>query len=148
MLREREPNMTDTAVRKADLRQMLSDRRRQIQDDIQSCIRDRRTDRLKDGGDDLEHSDAGIQGDIALALLEMRADTLKRIEEALVRLDAGEYGSCVECDGEIAGRRLRALPFAVRCQACEERREQEHGRARHLAVRGGTLSLFPDMVSS
>jgi DnaK suppressor protein len=42
----------------------------------------------------------------------MRADTLARVDEALVRLDAGKYGSCVECDGEISERRLRALPFA------------------------------------
>ena len=141
--------MTLTAVRNAGLRQMLSDRRHQIQDDIQSRIRDKRTDRrLKEAGDELEHSDAGIQGDIAFALLQMRAETLKRIDEALVRLDAGEYGSCVECDRDIAARRLRALPFAVRCQVCEERREQEHGRARQLAVRSGSLSLFPDMASS
>lgn len=140
--------MTDTTVRKADLRRMLRERRHQIQDDVQSCIRAARTDRLKEVGDDLEHSDVGIQGDIAFAVLQMRAETLKRIDEALVRLDAGEYGSCVECDCEIAARRLRALPFAVRCQACEERREQEHGQARQLAVRRGSLSLFPDMVSS
>lgn len=139
--------MSDSAVRKADLRRMLRERRHQLQDDVQSRIRDGRTDRLN--GDDLEHSDASIQGDIAFALLQMRADTLKRIDEALVRLDAGEYGSCVECDGQIAARRLRALPFAVRCQACEERREKAHGQARQLALRrGGFSSLFPDMVSS
>jgi len=141
--------MTDTAVRKADLRHMLRERRHQIQDDVRSRIRDGRTHRLKEVGDDLEHSDAGIQRDIAFAVLQMRTQTLKRIDEALVRLDAGEYGFCVECDCEIAARRLRALPFAVRCQACEERREQEHGQARQLAVRRGSLpSLFPDMVSS
>jgi RNA polymerase-binding transcription factor len=145
MLRNPEPKMTDTAVRQADLRQMLRERRRQIQDDVQSRIRDGCTGRLKEVGDDLEHSDAGIQGDIAFAVLQMRAETLKRIDEALMRLDAGEYGSCVECDCEIAARRLRALPFAVRCQACEQRHEQ----ARQLAVRRGSFSsLFPDMVSS
>jgi RNA polymerase-binding transcription factor DksA len=78
----------------------------------------------------------------------MRAETLARIDEALVRLDAGEYGSCAECDGDISERRLRALPFAVRCQACEERREEEQGHARQLAQRRGGFSLFPDVVSS
>jgi DnaK suppressor protein len=78
----------------------------------------------------------------------MKAETLTRIDEALVLLDAGEYGSCVDCDDEIAERRLRALPFAVRCQACEERREVQQGQARRLAQRGGGLSLFSDVVSS
>jgi DnaK suppressor protein len=139
---------TTTAVRKADLRQILLERRRAMQDEVQSRIRDGRADRANDVRDDLELSDADSQGDIELALLQMRADTLTRVDEALVRLDAGKYGSCAECDGEISERRLRALPFAVRCQACEQRREQEQGRARNLAQRRGGFSLFSDVVSS
>ena len=140
--------MTDATMRNADLRQMLSERRSEMQDDVQRRIRDGRTDRPKEVRDDLEHSDADSQGDIELALLQMRAQTLTRIDEALVRLDAGEYGSCVTCDGEIARRRLRALPFAVRCQACEERREQKQGRARQLDQRRGSASLFSYVASS
>ena len=139
--------MTKTTKRDTDLRQMLGDRRRKIQDEVQSRIRDGRTDRPHEVRDDLEVSDADIQGDLELALLQMSAETLTRIDEALVRLDAGEYGSCYECAAEIAERRLRALPFAVRCLACEERREQQ-GRARRLAERRGGFTLFPDVASS
>ena len=139
--------MTDTATRNADLKQMLTERRREMQDEVQRRIRDGRTDRPKEVRDVLEHSDADIRGDIEFALLQMRAETLARIEEALVRLDAGKYGSCFECEGEISEQRLRALPFAVRCQACEKRREQEQGVARRLDQRG-SLSLFPDFASS
>ena len=140
--------MTDITMRNAGLRQMLSERRREMRDDVQSRIRDGRTDRPNEVRDDLEVSDADIQGDIEFALLQMGAETLIRIDEALVRLDAGEYGSCVECDGEISERRLRALPFAVRCQMCEETLENEQGRARQLVQRRGGFSLFPDVVST
>lgn len=140
--------MTITAVRHAELRNMLSERRREIQDKVQSRIRNGRTDRPNEVRDDLENSDADIQGDIEFALLQARAETLTRIDEALVRLDAGEYGSCAECKGEIAGRRLRALPFAVRCQACEERREEVEQRARQRSQRRGSFSLFSDVASS
>jgi len=140
--------MTNTATRNAELRQMLSARRREMQDDVRGRIRDTRTGRPTDVRDDLEHSDAHTQSEIELTLLRMRAETLTRLNEALARLDAGEYGACFECDGEIAERRLRALPFAVRCRACEEAREQEQARARHLAQRGGSLSLFPSGASS
>ena len=143
-----ELKMTDTAIRNADLRHILSARRREMQDEVQSRIRDGRTDRPTEVRDDLEHSDADIQEDIELALLQMRAEALTRIDEALVRLDAGQYGSCRECESEIAERRLRALPFAVRCQTCEERREQAQGPARQLAPRRGGLSFFSDVVSS
>jgi DnaK suppressor protein len=139
--------MIKITKRIAGLRQMLIDRRRDMQNDVQSRIRDGRSDRANEVRDDLEVSDADIQGDLDLALLQMNAETVIRIDQALVRLDAGEYGSCFECGGEIAERRLRALPFAVRCLACEERREQQ-GRARRLAERRGGFTLFPDAVSS
>jgi DnaK suppressor protein len=141
--------MTDTATRNADLRQMLAERRRAIQDEVHTRIRDGRADRPHEVRDDLEDSDADIQGDLDLALLQMKAGTLVRIEEALVRLDAGKYGSCFECADEISEKRLRALPFAVRCQRCEERREEEQGKnARQVAQRRGSASLFPDAVTS
>jgi DnaK suppressor protein len=140
--------MTNPARRNAELRLMLSERRRNIVDEVQRRIRDERTDRSKDVHDDVEVSDAGSRGDITFALLEMRAETLSRVEEALVRLDAGEYGSCAACDGEISKRRLRAMPFAVRCQACQEKLERESGHVRELARRRGSYSLYPDAVGS
>ena len=119
-----------------------------MQDEVRDRIRNGRTDRPKQVRDDLELSDADIQGDIEFALLQMRAETLRRIDAALVRLEAGTYGSCFECATEISERRLRALPFAVRCQACEERREEEQGQARRVEQRRGSPSLFSDVVSS
>jgi len=140
--------MSDTATRHAHLGQMLRERRREVQAEVRGRIRDGRTDRPKNGGDDLERADAGIQGEIDLALLHMRTETLARIDAALRRLDAGRYGSCAECESDIAERRLRALPFAVRCQACEEKREEQHGYARQLALRCGVPALFVDVIGS
>ena len=139
--------MAKTTKRTADLRQLLSERRQAMQDDVQSRIRSGRSDRAIDVGDVLDHSDGDVQGDLELALLQMRAATLIRIDEALVRLDAGKYGSCFECADEISEQRLRALPFAVRCRTCEERREQEQKHARQLDQRRES-SLFPEVVRS
>ena len=139
--------MADTTTRNEGLRQMLTERRRQMQGDVQSRIREGRS-RPIEVRDDVEHSETGTQGEIEFALLQMRAETLTRINDALVRLDADKYGCCDVCEGEIPARRLRALPFAVRCQACEERREQAQGHAWQLAQRRGGLSLFSNVVSS
>ena len=54
--------MTNSDNRKADLRQMLRERRRAMQDEVQSRIRDGRADRQNEVRDDLEHSDADSQG--------------------------------------------------------------------------------------
>jgi len=48
---------------------------------------------------------------------------LKQIESALRRHASGEYGSCLECDEDMAYARLKARPEAVLCVACQERRE-------------------------
>jgi DnaK suppressor protein len=125
---------------------MLTERRRRLEDEVQHRISDGRTNRSIEVGDDLERADTDIQGELEFALLQMRAETLARIDEAIVRLDAHRYRSCSECDGEISERRLLALPFAVRCQACEERREKEQGSERRLAQQRGGLSLFREVV--
>lgn len=46
------------------------------------------------------------------------------ITSALVRIDAGEYGVCADCEQEIDPRRLAALPTALFCADCARRREQ------------------------
>lgn len=57
--------MTDTITRNADLKQMLTERRRELQDDVHCRIRDGRADRPNEVHDDLEDSDADTQGDIS-----------------------------------------------------------------------------------
>lgn len=138
--------MTDTTTRNTGLRQMLDERRRDAQDDLQIRLRHGRNGRSRDGHDGLEQSDADSQGEIAFTLLEMRAATLMRIDRALARLDAGDYGTCAECRGEIAEPRLRALPFAARCWSCEQQREQEQRQLRQLARRDSSLSLFASAI--
>jgi RNA polymerase-binding transcription factor len=140
--------MAHSTKRQAELRQMLTGRRREMRSDVQSRIRARRTDRLKDVGDHLDDSDADVQGDIDLALLQMRAETVARIDALLVRLDAGQYGHCVECEQAIAERRLRALPFALRCQTCEQKREQKHETGRLAAKKASSFWLFPEVAGS
>ncbi len=45
---------------------------------------------------------------------------LREILAALGRVDTGEYGECTDCGGEIALKRLEALPWAARCVSCQE----------------------------
>jgi DnaK suppressor protein len=85
--------------------------------------------------DDVETSESDIQDEIEFALIQMKAETLHRINEALERLEEGTYGRCFECGEEIEPRRLRALPFAVRCKDCEEAREVAAQRERVLSRR-------------
>ena len=71
----------------------------------------------------------------------------RRIDDALVRLDAGQYGSCLECAREISERRLRALPFAVRCQACEDAANRIAAGSKWPSRRAATGRLCLDVLS-
>jgi len=75
----------------------------------------------------------------------MKSETLSKVDDALARLEQGTYGNCFECGEEIAEKRLRALPFAVRCKDCEEAKENVEQRQRQLTARRGATSLFFDL---
>jgi DnaK suppressor protein len=136
--------------RYAELRQMLDERRREIHAQVQGKMRGVREEgtwggKLNEVLDTVESAEADIQEDLEFALVQMKSETLNKITDALVRLEQGTYGNCFECGDEIGEKRLRALPFAVRCKDCEEARETAEQRERQLASRGRTSSLFLDM---
>ena len=136
------------ATRYEELRKILEDRRRDIMSEVQGRIRGVRTEgseKPHEVMDQGETSEVDIQEDIEFALIQMKAETLHKIEEALRRLEEGTFGYCFECGEEISERRLRALPFAVRCKDCEEARETAQQRERAMAQRRGAASLFIDM---
>ncbi len=148
--------MTDKQIslmneaRYSDLKRMLEERRKEILSEVQGRIRDQReadvwgkVNEVLDAG---ESSEADIQEDIEFALIQMKAETLTKINDALHRLEEGTYGYCADCGGEISDKRLRALPFAVRCKDCEEGREMAVEREKVLAQkRNGPSYFFGDM---
>jgi DnaK suppressor protein len=49
---------------------------------------------------------------------------LQLIDEALVRIRTNKYGTCIQCEDELAQKRLDAVPWARHCVACQEKYEQ------------------------
>jgi len=136
--------------RYAELKQMLDARRRELQAEVQGKMRDVREEgtwggKLNEVLDAVESSEADIQEEIEFALIQMKSETLNKMNDAVARLEQGDYGYCFDCGEEIAEKRLRALPFAVRCKDCEEARENAEQRQRQLTARRGASSLFLDM---
>jgi DnaK suppressor protein len=136
-------------VRYNELKAILVERRREIMSEVQGRMRDVRAEGANGAVqgvlDAAESSELDIQDEIEFALIQMKAETLNKIDEALRRLEEGTYGYCFECGDEISEKRLRALPFAVRCKDCEEAREVKLQRDRLMAQRRGAASLFIDM---
>ncbi len=61
--------------------------------------------------------------ELAVHLMSTDWQVQKAIEAALNRIESGQYGLCEECDEPIVLRRLKALPWARRCVACQEESE-------------------------
>ena len=62
---------------------------------------------------------------VKLSLMGQEAEELKMIEAALQRLEKGTFGICVDTGKQIQERRLKALPFAVRCIEAQEEYERK-----------------------
>ena len=57
------------------------------------------------------------------AILEAAADQRAQVEAALARIDAGTYGTCLDCGGPISEARLQVRPEAARCIDCQSKVE-------------------------
>ncbi len=120
--------------RHTELKRILEERKSEVLAQVQEKMRGVQAENIAGNGqgvlDYVESTEADIQNDIEFALIQMKSETLNRIEEALACLEAGTFGNCSECGDEISERRLRALPFTVRCKDCEEARELAERRER------------------
>ncbi len=57
------------------------------------------------------------------ALIASEENLLKKIQHALERIEAGTYGICEGCNGEIPLPRLEAKPSVSLCISCQEAHE-------------------------
>jgi len=114
-----------------DLRQNLIKFHQKIEEEINKKKKEHRdqTERRRSLDNEtrssgIESSDFGICEDVEFSLIEKKTELLKKINEAILRLDSGIYGECSQCQEQISEKRLKALPFAIRCKDCEEKIEE------------------------
>ena len=74
--------------------------------------------------DSEERSLDAEEQDVSFSVLQLTSQTVQGIETALKRLEAGELGTCSDCQCRIPAARLRALPFAALCIACQQRQDE------------------------
>lgn len=76
---------------------------------------------LLQDGDDAPQREPERELDMALTDRETRE--LGVVSDALRRLHDEGFGVCTDCDADIPFDRLKVEPWALRCVACESRRE-------------------------
>ena len=62
---------------------------------------------------------------VAISQRRINHRKLKLVDAALARLDRGDFGVCEECGEDIPLKRLKIIPWAAYCVACQEQLDQE-----------------------
>jgi len=107
------------AIDEAAARARLLDERRDLTDLSAGASDDRRPVTLdQQSVGRLSRMDAMQGQEMAQAVERRRRARLALVDAALKRLDAGDYGTCVDCGEDIAPGRLRVDAAAARCVAC------------------------------
>lgn len=111
-----------------ELKKMLIEKKRVIWSEVKERLFEQLGREYKKEMDSaLDEGDKALTDlaeETGLTLIDLRKDTLEKIEHALQKLDEGTYGICADCDTEISEARLKALPFAVYCIECKQKREE------------------------
>ena len=79
----------------------------------------------EDSGDDADQAREECSRDLSLLLTARNKQKLQALEESLKKVEEGTYGSCEECDEPIGPGRLKAMPLAKLCVACQSTLEKE-----------------------
>ena len=74
-------------------------------------------------------------------LIERAEERLRYIDQALGRLERGNYGTCAECGESIPIERLMAVPFAIYCVDCQQKRQTSRFRGEGAHDAGGRAAM-------
>lgn len=121
--------MSLTQEQLAQIVALLQDRRRAIEEELRRNL----SRALEEAGgeettvvnvEEGDESRVDVGKETDFQLMSMRSQELKQIKEALLKIESGDYGVCEECGSAIRFERLRAMPFAQLCRACQEETER------------------------
>jgi DnaK suppressor protein len=90
--------------------------------------------RIHQLADPLDLTQQAAERDIAVQNLDRDSTLVQRLRSAIARVNDGSYGVCLQCEEEIAPKRLKAIPWAELCIRCQE-------TADSLADRKGTVGI-------
>ena len=80
--------------------------------------------RIHQVADPVDMTQQAAERDVAVQLLDRESVLARRIRSAIDRVQDGSYGICLQCEEEIAPKRLKAMPWAELCIVCQEQADK------------------------
>lgn len=105
-----------------ELARTLKEAREEMRPDVKASYGNI-VDSVPDSGDE---ASAHTLIDTKNAIIGQHLQQVRDINAALKRIQAGTYGTCIDCEGEIGFERLSAYPTAKRCIECQRHYEKTY----------------------
>jgi DnaK suppressor protein len=90
------------------------------QAELDDAIRNREALAIDTSPDELDRVQHATEREMAIDNLERQSDRLHEVQAALRRIDAGTFGTCLDCEEQISLKRLAAVPWSPSCITCQE----------------------------
>ena len=87
--------------------------------------RDREILAIETSSDEMDRIQYASERDYAVDKLERNSHRLGEVRAALLRIDAGTFGICMECEEDINPKRLAAVPWALFCIVCQDAADRD-----------------------
>ena len=75
---------------------------------------------IEAAADEMDRLQQQLSREVAIRTLDHTSKLLKGVQAALTRIEDDIYGVCLRCEEPISERRLKAIPWASHCVACQE----------------------------
>ncbi len=107
----------------ANLRASLDAKRREMRDLYQHDVHAGQQSTDDNSDDFADRANNSFNRELMFSLSDTERQMLIHIDDAFQRIEEGSYGSCIHCSRPIGLPRLKALPWARYCIACQELEE-------------------------
>jgi DnaK suppressor protein len=97
--------------------------------EVELPLRSRDEIAIENAPDLIDQIQYATEREMVVRQIDSDFNRLQNIRLALQRIDDGTYGICAHCDGEIGGKRLKALPWVDLCVSCQDIADRENSRA-------------------
>ena len=120
-----------------EFRQRLLQERAKVAGEIRSIVEETKKSPREASGDlsgyTIHMADMAAdtyERELSMNLVSSEQEVLYQIDDALKRIDESTYGICQQCNKPITLTRLKAVPYASMCIACQRQQESQKSKSR------------------
>jgi DnaK suppressor protein len=103
-------------LKKKEFQRMLETKKKELL----AGSSDREEILIENAAEDFDRLQQQLNREVAIRNLDRESKLLKEVQAALNRIEEGTFGVCLRCEEDIPEKRLKALPWAAYCVACQE----------------------------